>query len=147
MDNIRNDTAKQYRNIRKILHSNNYERDNTNKTWHKWVIMAIGSIIFIVIVGWLCSGCAYSYEIVNVNKLANAIYYSEGGSHTRWPYGIKHHYKHTSPRQACINTIEHRLQEWDGQGSFIKYLGLTYSPPDINPNWVRMVIYFYNKGE
>jgi len=88
------------------------------------------------------SSYAFAQEI-NVELLANAIYKAENSkSH---PYGIMQVYKHTTPRQACINSIKHRLKEWNGQGDFIVFLGLSYSPPDINPNWVRLVKYFYAK--
>lgn len=142
---IRTHTAHQYRSIRKILKANSLELvDTPQKHSRNWHFMGLGLIILVVLTLWLFQGCAYSYESINVNKLANAIYKTENSK--RWPYGIKHHYKHTSARQACINTIERRLKMWDGHGDFIVWLGLTYSPPLINPNWVRLTKYFYEKG-
>lgn len=83
-------------------------------------------------------------QTINVDRLADAIYRAENSqSH---PYGIMVKYKHTTPRQACINTINHRLKDWNGKDDFIVFLGLRYSPPKENPNWVRLVKYFYNKG-
>jgi hypothetical protein len=105
---------------------------------------------YILIGLMLLSGCeapAMAYPGLNkgqLDRLANAICRAENSK--SWPYGIKHHYKHTTPRQACINTILHRERLWDGKGDFITYLGMTYSPPSINPNWVRLVHYFYDKG-
>lgn len=62
-----------------------------------------------------------------------------------FPYGIMVKYKHTTPRQACLNTIQHARIRWidaGRPGDFIVYLGRTYSPPDVNPEWVRLVRYF-----
>lgn len=86
----------------------------------------------------------------DVERLANAIYRAEGGAKTSHPYGILAHYKHTTPRQACINTINHQLKHWNGKGDFIEFLGKTYcpigaknDPQGLNKNWVRLVKYFY----
>ncbi len=100
------------------------------------------SILFIcmlcVLFLMICScQVAHAYS---PDYIANAIYKTENSkSH---PYGIMVHYKHTSPRTACLNTIKHRLAKWDGKGDFIVFLGKTYSPPAINPNWVRLVKHF-----
>ena len=64
----------------------------------------IGVIIGLIL--FLLQGCAYSYTI---NNYANAIYKAEGGLKTKHPYGIMVKYRHTTSRQACINTIKHRL--------------------------------------
>ena len=89
---------------------------------------------------------------IDVERLANAIYKAEGGSKTRYPYGILTKYKTTTPRQACINTIKHALRDWDGKGDFIKFLGARYCPTKGNLNnaekrlnryWVKNVTYYY----
>ena len=115
--------------------------------WFRWpLFFTIALCILLLLKG--CEEPGFTMEApINIQRLADAIYYSEGGNKTRWPYGIKHHYKHTTARQACLNTIKHRLKIWHRKGDFVTYLGLTYSPPSINPNWVRLVTYFYNKGE
>ena len=41
------------------------------------------------------------------NSLADAIFKAEGGHKTKHEYGILAHYQHTTPRQACLNTISH----------------------------------------
>ena len=48
-------------------------------------------------------------------QIANAIYKAEGGAKTNYPYGILAHYKHTTPRQACINTINHAWVDFERQ--------------------------------
>ena len=105
------------------------------------LIMAICMILAVLMMVFFAK--ASHADMIQPERLANAIYKAEGGTKTKWPYGIKHHYKHTTARKACINTINHRLKLWNGQGDFIVYLGQTYSPPLINPNWVRMVKSIY----
>jgi hypothetical protein len=79
----------------------------------------------------------FSFGFSNAN-IANAIFKAENSkAHL---YGIMAHYKHTSPRQACINTIEHAKRDWDGREDFITFLGSRYCPND--PNWVKNVKYF-----
>ena len=84
------------------------------------------------------------------NQIADAIYKAEGGSYTRHPYGIMQHYKTTTARQACINSIISAKARWVKAGSpgdFIAFMGLRYSPPAINPNWVRLVHWFLNHSQ
>ena len=96
---------------------------------------------------------------LNVDQLADAIYLAEGGAKTRHPYGILKKYKVTTPRQACINTINSALKRWHKQGKkgnandFIVFLAKTYcpigavnDPTGLNKNWVKNVTYFYNRG-
>lgn len=94
----------------------------------------------------LLLGCSIAQAAAgpDIERLADAIYRAENSR--GHPYGIMKKYAHTSPRQACINTIKHKLRRWNGQGDFIVFLGQTYSPPAINPNWVRLVKYFYAGG-
>jgi hypothetical protein len=113
---------------------------------NKWLMIAVFTLCFLV----LCCGLARAEE-VNVEKLANAIYKAENSkSH---PYGILTHYKTTTPRQACINTIKHALKDWNGKEDFIVFLGGRYcpigaknDPKGLNKNWVKNVKHFY-KGE
>jgi len=111
------------------------------------VMAVIMSVIFVS-----CSAKpAHASEIVNVEKLATAIYYAENSkSH---PYGIMVHYKHTSARTACINTIRHALRDWNGKGDFLAFLASRYAPigasndpRGLNRNWVKNVRYFYGNS-
>jgi hypothetical protein len=93
-----------------------------------------------------------SGETIDKLKLADAIYKAEGGAKTKYPYGILTKYKHTTPRQACINTIRHAQKDWNGKGDFIKFLGSRYcpvgaknDPSGLNKNWERNVRRFYNE--
>jgi hypothetical protein len=96
---------------------------------------------------------------VNIEKMADAIYYVEGGAKTSHPYGVLTHYKHTTARQACINTIKHALRDWNGQGSFIAFLGSRYCPThwektyqatkaeyELNRYWVGNVTRLYERS-
>jgi len=89
---------------------------------------------------------------VYIEKLADAIYHAENSkSH---PYGIMQKYKHTSPRQACKNTIISGLKRFAKQSKetdFVYFLSLTYcpigatnDPTGLNKNWVSNVKYFIN---
>ena len=96
-------------------------------------------------------GICFTQEI-NIEKLATAIYYAEGGVKTNHPYGILIKYKYTTPKQACINTIKHALRDWNGKGDFIVFLGNRYcpigannDPKRLNKNWIKNVKYFYEK--
>lgn len=100
----------------------------------------------------LISAAALAQESVDVNRLADAIYRAEGGTKTRHPYGILVKYKTTTPRQVCINTINHALRDWNGEGDFISFLGARYcpvgaanDPTGLNKNWIKNVRYFYER--
>lgn len=90
---------------------------------------------------------------IDIQKLANAIYKAEG-MHSRHPYGILVHFKTTTPRQACINTINHQMRMYKQQTrkeDFISFLAKSYcpigaknDPTGLNKNWVSNVKRFYN---
>lgn len=90
------------------------------------------------------------------SELADAIYISEGGSKTKYPYGILTHYKHTDARTACINTIHHQIKNWlktDQTEPFLVYLARHYAPLNadndpmsLNYYWLYNVNYWLSKG-
>lgn len=94
-------------------------------------------------------GASFTYTDA---EIADAIFKAENSkSH---PYGILEHYEHTTPRQACINTIKHARKDWDGEGDFIAFLGSRYAPigasndPNgLNKNWVKNVNCFLERKE
>jgi hypothetical protein len=113
-----------------------------------WIAIGIVTLITILI----CSN-AHALEI---DKLANAIYKAEGGENTRHPYGILAKYKTTTPRQACINTINSNLKRFNKDSftdyEFIEYMSKSYcpigaknDPTGLNKNWVKNVWYFYKQ--
>lgn len=131
-----------------ILDSMSYRKREPNLP-NKWLIILIlilGAMLF-----WV--SLVKADEVIDKERLANAIYKAEGGSKTNHPYGILAKYKKTTPRQACINTIKHALRDWDGKGDFIVFLGSRYcpvgaanDPTGLNKNWVKNVSYFYYGG-
>ena len=114
------------------------------------------TIIFVIVV-FLSFPEARAVESFNIEKLADAIYLAEGGAKTKYPYGILTKYKTTTPRQACINTINSALKRFALQTKekdFIIFLSLTYcpigaknDPHNLNIHWVKNVKYFYYKGD
>lgn len=96
-----------------------------------------------------------STPVVDVNLLADSIYLAEGGSKTNHPYGILKRYKHTSPRQACLNTIfsaQNRFAKQSQEKDFILFLSKTYcpigasnDPKGLNKNWASNVSKIYSK--
>lgn len=111
-----------------------------------------------IMLALMLSGCepclAEPSEVAgyDVERLANAIYYAEGGANTRHPYGILSKYKHTTPRQACINTIRSKHREWvalGAKGDYLAYLQSRYAPINsdtdngTNQFWLKNVLYFY----
>jgi len=74
---------------------------------------------------------------INTNAIANAIYVIEGGTKTKYPYGIsvkksgiKTH-DIDDARQICINTINHAYRDWISKGhtgDFIDFLSMKYDP-------------------
>jgi len=99
-------------------------------------------LVIFLLTSTICE--AYTNE-----QIADAIYKAEGGDKTNHPYGILVKYKHTTPRQACINTIAHAKRDWDGKGDFITFLGNRYAPIGadndplgLNRNWINNVKYY-----
>jgi hypothetical protein len=95
-------------------------------------------------------------SVIQIETLASAIYLAEGGDKTRHPYGILKHYKVTTPRQACINTIKSNLRRFRSQfveTDFIHFMSLSYCPIGadndkayrVNQFWERNVKFFYSK--
>ncbi len=86
------------------------------------------------------------------DQIADAIYIAEGGSKTNHPYGILEKYKHTTPREACINTIKHARRDWNGKGEFLVFLrdrycpiGASNDPTGLNINWLTNVKFYLQK--
>jgi hypothetical protein len=101
--------------------------------------------IVILMTATINNGDARANTQYSDEQIANAIYKAEGGRKTLHPYGILKKYKHTTARQACINTIRHARRDWNGRGDFIAFLGSRYCPTTahlLNRFWVSNVKYF-----
>lgn len=116
----------------------------------------LGRIIALLAI-FLTSNLATSYaKEIDIPRLADAIYKAEGGSKTSHPYGILKHYKTTTPRQACINTIKSNLKRYKAsksQEDFILFMSRSYcpigasnDPYGLNKHWVKNVRFFYGKS-
>lgn len=83
-------------------------------------------------------------------QLADAIKLAENSK--THPFGILAHYKHTTPRQACLNTIAHARRDWTGTGDFLEFLSKRYAPigakndpRGLNRNWLKNVRFYLRK--
>ena len=120
---------------------------------HLWAARVVGWSLIIaalIICSSLIRGCGVARAYTN-EQIANAIYVAEGGGKTPHPYGILPHYKHTTSKQACLNTIAHAKRDFRG-GDFIAFLGNRYAPVgaandpyNLNTNWVRNVRCYLNR--
>jgi hypothetical protein len=106
-------------------------------------------IVNIILIGILSAGNLYAQEAINVSRLADSIRLAEGNKN----YGILKKISGTNYRKACIQTINHQLHNWNGNGDFIRFLSKSYAPigadndpHGLNSNWVRNVKWFYNHG-
>lgn len=94
-----------------------------------------------------------SHSTIDFEKLAKSIHRAENSK--KYPYGILKKFKHTSPKQACLNTINSAYKRYrihDQREDFISYLAKTYAPRNatndpnnLNQNWPGLVRHFYNK--
>lgn len=121
-------------------------------------IVLIRRIILYGVLAICLSSCepVYSQSAVpDFERLANAIYKAEGGSNTRHPYGILAKYKHTTPRQACINTIKNQWKRHNAHScgkDYMTCLRDRYCPigcdndNGTNRFWLKNVKAFYGDG-
>lgn len=82
------------------------------------------------------------------DKMADAIYIAEGGSKTKWPYGVKSvKVKDTAEaRKVTINSVNNNWQRWEKAGkpgAFIPFMAARWCPvatdPTGNKNWTANV--------
>ena len=108
----------------------------------------IAVIVIVIAVGIIPAAVAAA---IDVDKLADAIYSAEGGPKASHAYGVLQHYKVTTPRQACINTINSAIKRFAQQSKetdFVHFLSLTYCPigcdndNGTNQYWKQNVKYF-----
>lgn len=94
-------------------------------------------------------------------QIVNAIYKAEGGSKTKYPYGIKSVKCKSKEdcRQVCLNTVRNNRKRYaaneaKGKITFIEFLGSRFCPTTgklssaemgLNKNWITNVNYFLRK--
>lgn len=137
---------------KKLLHGNIPERepDTTQPNPHKWAEYALYALI-ILIISWLCVGCSNVGYTATLDQWADAIHKAEGNDN----YGILQHYKYTTYRQACKNTVLNNYQRWQRSREnipFLQFLGRRYcptgasnDPTGLNRYWVKNVEYWLKK--
>ena len=89
--------------------------------------------------------------MLTLTNIVDAIWRVEGGEHTRHTYGIMQKYEHTTPRQACLNTVIHASKDFQRKyhyfaidRCFVTFLANRYCPESADPignkNWkVNMI--------
>jgi|ERR1035437_1162995 hypothetical protein len=84
---------------------------------------------------------------INTNAIADAIYRIEGGSKTKYPYGISmkkagiQTRSIDDARRICINTINHAYKDWVNVGhrdDFIDFLSKRYCHEN-HTAWANMI--------
>lgn len=78
-------------------------------------------------------------------RLADAIYQAEGGSKTRYPYGVLS-IQTKDPRGVCLRSITNNWHRWEAAGktnAFVDFMADRWCPksadPQGNRNWKRNV--------
>ena len=134
-------------------HGNNI-REIEKRTEYSAFMVAVCLLGALVLMVVFCRvSHAETIEGYDINTWAEAIHHAEGNDN----YGILAHYKHTTYKQACINTIRHIHRLWVSQGkpvAFMVYLGHIYcpvgagnDPMGLNVNWQRNVAYWLERGK
>jgi hypothetical protein len=115
-------------------------------------------LITLIVICLILLACAYfvqrieGCESYTDEEIVNAIWCAEGKYKADYLYGIRSvKYKdEAEARQICLNSVRNNKKRWAKAGKsedFIVFMGKRYSPPKINPNWVRNVNYFLYRRE
>jgi len=86
--------------------------------------------------------------MITINQLADAIYIEEGGTHTKWPYGVHDsHLNHPkNPRGKCIDIIKGTMATYhitNIDHKFITLLSKRYCPVN-HLSWEHNVCHILN---
>ena len=98
-----------------------------------------------------CNAAPYeTLSDVDVDRIADAIYVIEGGSKTKFPYGIRSIDTKgdvAKARKICINTIRNNHKRWlktEKKSEFLSFLANRYAPigaandpKNLNSNWLK----------
>lgn len=120
-----------------------------------WIAIAIVTVLALL----LCV-IASASEVIDSQRMADAIYQAEGGANAVVPYGIlsvKVSSEHEA-RRVCINTINNNMARWQwarqngDDRDFISFLGDRYcplgasnDPKGLNSHWKNNVRRAYGK--
>lgn len=121
----------------------------------------MSKIALAVVVGITLLWCAVGHaeEVIDPERLADAIYKAEGGKLAKVPYGILSVKvkDEAEARRVCLNTIRNNMARWQwarqngDQRDYIQFLGDRYcpttgatnDPSGLNKNWVKNVKSLY----
>ena len=102
-----------------------------NRMGNKWTLFFLCNVLFWPL--FLGRHLAHGGEVVNEEKMCEAIYRSEGGDRTNYPYGIKSVSCATKMecKAVCIKTMRHYKKDFARHGghgvkNFIKYASFRY---------------------
>jgi len=129
--------------------------------------LAFGAAKAVIFIGLTVLAVLFLYGIARADvcseasgyscdQIVNAIYLSEGGSKTKYPYGIKSVScaGHDACRKVCLNTVKNNVGRWrkaqatGDARDYLTFLWHRYCPPqahDLNNNWLKNVKYFLKK--
>ena len=107
------------------------------------IILAVCILCAVVLL--MIPACARDEELPSDEAIVNAIGKAENSK--KFPYGIKSVKcdGEKECRKICLNSVRNAKKRWIKAGKpedFITFMGRRYSPPNINPNWIRLVKYF-----
>ena len=104
------------------------------------------ALIALVIVNSVRLANATELSHTYVNSIVNAIYKAEGGSKTRYPFGIHWETNYAKARVKCEATVRNNHHRWQASSSkedFITFLSRRYvGETSGRVHWVKNVNYF-----
>ena len=147
------------RDYRRVMEGGRFVKLGKTARINKWHSLWIATTCFILL--FLLLVVAVFAEDIDAERLADAIYLSEGGENTKYPYGIRsvNCEGETECRRVCINTIRNNKRRWENakakgdERSYLEFLAARYAPiaskndpTGLNKNWLGNVKYFYKRG-
>ena len=94
-------------------------------------------------------GDAQTLNTNDSNKIVATIYIIEGGSHTKYPYGVRSIETvgdTNKARRICLNTVSNNFQRWNAQikeSDYFNFLASKYCPVSADPqghrNWLHNI--------
>ena len=95
------------------------------------------------------AGDAQTLNTNDSNKIVDAIWRIEGGSHTKYPYGVRSIETGgdtNKARRICLNTVSNNFQRWNAQikeSNYFNFLASKYCPASADPqghhNWLHNI--------
>ena len=113
-------------------------------------------LLSIIILLLVAGSVAYAEEYYTNEAIAEAIFWSEGGYHTQWPYGIKSVYCKgiKECKEVCLNTIKNNRLRYAEYGykeykDYLSFLASRYCPlsDDGCENWLPNVRSLLKKND